>query len=93
MNGQALIEFLIFLAVIIPLVLLWIYAAMSVIRRADLTPLAKFAWLIVIIVFPYFGAILYLVLRSTAAGWKQMAADADEAVQPPPPNAEGNGRA
>jgi hypothetical protein len=93
MNGQALVEFLIFLAVLIPLILLWIYTAIDVIRRSDLSGVAKVAWMVGIIVFPYFGAILYLVLRSTAAGWKQMEANADEATPPQPPNAQGNGRA
>jgi Phospholipase_D-nuclease N-terminal len=92
MNGQALVEFLIFLAILIPLLLLWVYCFINVIRRNDLSGVAKVAWLVVIIVFPYFGAILYLVLRSTAAGWKQMEAEADQAVGPQEPSAGGNGR-
>jgi TRAP-type mannitol/chloroaromatic compound transport system permease small subunit len=93
MNGQALVEFLIFLAVLVPLVLLWVYCFINVMRRKDLSGVAKVAWLVVIVVFPYFGAILYLVLRSTAVGWKQMEASADEAAEPQGPNAGGNGRA
>jgi nitric oxide reductase large subunit len=52
---------------VLPLVLLWVYALVDVIRRDDLNSPAKTLWVVAILVIPYIGALIYLAIR---APWK-----------------------
>ena len=51
--------FLIFL----PLVTLWAFALIDLFKRHDLSGGAKALWLVVIIVIPIFGALIYIAMR------------------------------
>jgi len=51
----------------LPVLLLWLYALVDVIRRDDLSSAAKTLWVIPIVVLPYLGALIYLAIR---APWK-----------------------
>lgn len=52
---------------LLPALLLWLYALVDVTRRRDLSNAAKTLWLIPILVLPYVGALIYLAIR---APWK-----------------------
>lgn len=52
---------------LLPALLLWLYALVDVIRRDDLSSAAKTLWVIPIILLPYLGALIYLAIR---APWK-----------------------
>jgi hypothetical protein len=51
--------FLIFL----PLVLLWAFALIDLFKRHDIHGGAKALWLVLIIVIPIFGALIYIAMR------------------------------
>ena len=51
------------LVFIIPVLLLWGYAIISLIGRRDLGIGGKLLWLISILVVPIIGAVLYFMLR------------------------------
>jgi predicted CDP-diglyceride synthetase/phosphatidate cytidylyltransferase len=61
-----LVRILIIAAVVIFLVL-WIRWALDVFRRGDLTPAAKAAWAIIMLVFPFAGLLLYILVRPSDA--------------------------
>ena len=48
---------------VIPVLILWGYAIVSLIGRRDLGIGAKLLWLLVIILLPLIGSILYFMLR------------------------------
>ena len=48
---------------VIPVLILWGYAVVSLIARPDLGIGAKLLWLLVIILLPLIGSILYFMLR------------------------------
>jgi hypothetical protein len=52
---------------LLPALLLWLYALVDVVRRDDLSSAAKTLWVIPIVVLPYLGALVYLAIR---APWK-----------------------
>ena len=47
----------------IPLLMIWFFTIFDVFRRWDLSGLAKAAWLLAVIVFPWIGTFAYLVFR------------------------------
>ncbi|TET54573.1 MAG: hypothetical protein E3J64_01690 [Anaerolineales bacterium] len=51
------------LFIFIPLVLFWIFALADMFRRTDLTVVGRVVWLIVIIMLPILGPIIYLLVR------------------------------
>lgn len=53
---------------LVPVLLLWVYALVDIIRRDDLSSAAKTLWVVAILVLPYLGALIYLAIR---APWKQ----------------------
>lgn len=53
---------------LLPVLLLWVYALVDIIRRDDLSSAAKTLWVVAILVLPYLGALIYLAIR---APWKQ----------------------
>ena len=56
-------QWILMLVFIIPVLLLWGYAIVSLIGRHDLGIGAKLLWLLVIFVVPFIGAVLYFMLR------------------------------
>lgn len=55
--------FIMTLAVVIPLVVLWVFTLMDLFKRADLSGPAKVMWVILIIVLPFVGMVIYFVTR------------------------------
>lgn len=56
-------QWILLLVFIIPVLLLWGYAIVSLIGRHDLGVGAKLLWLLGILVLPVIGAVLYFMLR------------------------------
>jgi hypothetical protein len=56
-------QWILLLVFIIPVVILWGYAIISLVGRRDLGIGAKLLWLIAILVLPLIGAVLYFMLR------------------------------
>jgi len=48
---------------VIPVLILWGYAIVSLVGRRDLAIGAKLLWLLAIVVLPLIGSILYFMLR------------------------------
>jgi hypothetical protein len=48
---------------IIPVLILWVYAIISLVGRRDLGVGAKLLWVLGILVLPLIGSILYFMLR------------------------------
>ena len=53
--------------VIIPVALLWIFCLVDVFVRRDLTGLKKATWVVLVLLFPWIGALLYLFVRPEQA--------------------------
>jgi len=56
-------QWVLLIVFIIPVVILWGYAIVSLIGRRDLGIGAKLLWLIGILILPIIGAVLYFMLR------------------------------
>jgi hypothetical protein len=54
-------------AVIIFFLVLWVRAVIDVVRRRDLTPAAKSAWAIIMLLVPFVGLLVYVMLRPSDA--------------------------
>jgi hypothetical protein len=52
--------------IMIPLLMLWVFALADLFRRRDIR-LSKVPWLMFIIVIPVLGSIIYLLVRPEAA--------------------------
>jgi hypothetical protein len=55
------------LLIFIPLLLIWGFAVIDIFRRDDLTGLMKALWIVVVIVLPFIGTLIYLVFRPPGA--------------------------
>jgi Phospholipase_D-nuclease N-terminal len=51
------------LLIFIPLLLVWTFTIADIFRRDDLSGVAKAAWMIVVILTPFLGSLIYLVFR------------------------------
>ena len=49
--------------IVIVWVLIWIVALVEIVRRKDLTTMAKIVWALVVLLLPVVGLIVYLVAR------------------------------
>jgi hypothetical protein len=56
-------QWILLLVFIIPVVILWGYAIVSLLARHDLGIGPKLLWLVAILVLPLIGAVLYFMLR------------------------------
>jgi uncharacterized membrane protein YozB (DUF420 family) len=54
-------------AAVVIFIVLWIRAVIDVYRRHDLTGAAKAAWTIIMLVVPFIGLLVYLMLRPSDA--------------------------
>ena len=54
-------------AVIIFFLVLWVRAVIDVFRRRDLTTAAKSAWAIIMLLVPFIGLLVYVLLRPSDA--------------------------
>jgi len=55
------------LLIFIPLLLVWGFAVVDIFRRDDLNGWLKALWLIVVIIAPFFGTLIYLIFRRPGA--------------------------
>lgn len=63
--------------VALPLLFLWIVGAVDVLRRRDMTGPAKVLWILLILVLPILGLIIYFFVRPHDASYR-----AEEAPSP-----------
>jgi hypothetical protein len=49
--------------VVIPVVILWVWCLADIFIRHDLTGLKKTTWVVLILLIPWFGALVYLIVR------------------------------
>jgi hypothetical protein len=61
--ASTFVEVLVLLFIFIPLVLLWVFALVDIFARPDISGWAKAAWLLVIIIIPIIGALVYIGTR------------------------------
>lgn len=55
------------LLIFIPLLLVWGFAIVDIFRRDDLNGLLKALWVIVVILAPFLGTLIYLIFRRPGA--------------------------
>jgi hypothetical protein len=63
---DTLLSLLIFMLVVVPILLLWCFALVDLFIRKDIG-MGKVIWLIVIVVLPVLGSIIYLLVRPADA--------------------------
>jgi len=52
--------------------ILWVVVLLDLFRRSDLTTAKIVLWIVVIVLVPLLGAIVYLLVRSPATIWREM---------------------
>lgn len=55
------------LLIFIPLLLIWAFAIVDIFRRDDLTGWLKALWIVVVILLPFLGTLIYLIFRQPGA--------------------------
>jgi hypothetical protein len=60
-------QFFFLLLIFLPLVMVWVFALVDIFRRDDMGGVAKALWLVVIILLPFLGTLIYLLLRPAGA--------------------------
>ncbi|HEX6873661.1 MAG TPA: SHOCT domain-containing protein [Micromonosporaceae bacterium] len=60
-------DFFWLLLIFIPLLLIWGFAIVDIFRRDDLSGWLKALWVIVVILAPFFGTLIYLIFRRPGA--------------------------
>ncbi|MBV1848922.1 SHOCT domain-containing protein [Catellatospora tritici] len=55
------------LLIFIPLLLIWAFAVVDIFRRDDLSGWLKALWIVVVILAPFFGTLIYLIFRRPGA--------------------------
>jgi Phospholipase_D-nuclease N-terminal len=55
------------LLIYVPLILVWGFAILDIFRRDDLHGPAKAVWLVVVILLPFIGTVIYLIMRKPGA--------------------------
>ena len=54
---------LLIIAVVVLFLVLWVRAVIDVFRRGDLTGAGKAAWAIIMLILPFIGLLMYMLLR------------------------------
>jgi hypothetical protein len=73
--------------IVIPVALMWVAVVIELFRRRDLSTLARFAWLLCVLIFPLFGSLVYLTLSWLRAGKGHDMTQPPSATMPTPPPA------
>jgi hypothetical protein len=63
LGASTFVEILVLLFIFIPLTLLWVFALIDIFGRPDISGWAKAAWLLVILLIPWLGALIYVATR------------------------------
>jgi hypothetical protein len=70
---------LIVCVVVIPVTVLWLAIIVELIRRRDLSAMARVAWLVAVLVLPLFGSLIYVIVTWRHAEPYQPAAEVSAA--------------
>jgi hypothetical protein len=54
---------LVVMFIVIPVMMIWVFAMVDLFQRPDLSGLGKVTWLFGIIFFPFFGTLIYYLTR------------------------------
>ena len=57
------VEILLLLFIFIPLTLLWLFALIDIFARPDVSGWGKAGWVLVILLIPWLGALIYIATR------------------------------
>ena len=57
------VEILLLLFIFIPLTLLWLFALIDIFARPDVSGWGKAGWILVILLIPWLGALIYIATR------------------------------
>jgi Phospholipase_D-nuclease N-terminal/Short C-terminal domain len=60
-------DFFWLLLIFIPLLLVWGFALVDIFRRDDLAGWLKALWVVVVVIAPFFGTLVYLIFRQPGA--------------------------
>jgi hypothetical protein len=60
-------NFFFLLLIYIPLIMMWSFALVDIFRRDDIGGLSKAIWVVVVIVLPFLGTLVYLIVRPAGA--------------------------
>jgi hypothetical protein len=66
-NAVSFWDFFFLLLIYVPLLLLWGTALVDIFRRNDMGGASKALWVVAVILVPFFGTLLYLILRPAGA--------------------------
>jgi type VI protein secretion system component VasK len=55
------------LLIFIPLLLIWAFAVVDIFRRDDISGWIKALWIVLVLVLPFLGTLIYLVFRAPGA--------------------------
>jgi hypothetical protein len=61
--ASTFVEVLLLMFIFIPLTLLWVFALIDIFGRPDISGWGKAAWILVILVIPWLGALIYIATR------------------------------
>jgi hypothetical protein len=62
------------LLIFLPLVLLWAFALVDIFRRDDISGIWKALWIVCVIVLPFLGTLVYMIVRPPGATKEERAA-------------------
>lgn len=75
-------EFLLVLAITLPIMVMWVACLIDAIARPDLSGWAKAAWMLFILFFPLFGSLIYVITRPALVPPERSGIDATWGVDP-----------
>lgn len=67
-------DFFVLLLIYVPLMLLWASALIDIFRRDDMSGVSKALWVVCVILVPFFGTLIYLLIRRPGATPEERAA-------------------
>ena len=56
-------DFFFILFIFIPLTIAWVFTVVDIFRRPDLSGIAKFGWLLLVLIVPLLGMLIYFIAR------------------------------
>ena len=56
-------EFMLVMIIALPLVALWVGCIIDIIARPDLSGIKKALWMLLVLFFPLFGSLIYVIVR------------------------------
>jgi Phospholipase_D-nuclease N-terminal len=62
--------YVILIIVLVPLLIAWAYALVDIVRRIDIGIGAKALWAVCVVLLPFLGTLIYLLLRPASANMR-----------------------